>query len=525
MSPYDVCIVGFGPTGATAAILLADAGYRVAVIERLADVYDRPRAIALDHEIMRLFQQLDLIDEVLPHVAEYPASEYLGVDGDIIKRLDTAAPPYPQGWFPNYSFTQPPVEASLRRRAARAGATVFLGLELVAMTQDESGVTLDAAGPDGARTLIKARYVIGADGANSTVRRLSGLTLDDLDFDEPWLVVDVKVNEDAVATLPQVNVQYCEPAHPATYVVGPGNHRRWELMLDESEDPAEAIRPERVWARLARWVTPENATLWRSATYRFHALVASRWRAGRVFLAGDAAHQQPPFLGQGMCQGMRDAVNLSWKLDLVLRDAASETLLDTYGDERRHHVSQLISVIKTLGRFVCERDVQKARSRDQTLLAEMGGALVTTIRQDIMPRLDTGLLSVNGRLGRGGLFPQPRLTDGALIDDVVGCGFRVFVSADALPPSEGFRLGGADLSVTRIFAASTAPRLTDDLRTFVEIDDVVGAWFRERDAIAALVRPDNYVFGVAATIEEIGALVEECGRRLEQVAEPLATVP
>lgn len=510
MPNYDICIIGFGPTGAIAAGLLAAAGHSVVVVDRLTDIYDKPRAIALDHEIMRVFQNMGIVDKVLPYAAEYPASEYRGIDGAIIKRLDAAPPPYSQGWAPNFSFIQPPVEQCLRDHAVGLGVSTLLGYELVGISQGEQAATVELRAPDGDSKHVTASFVIGADGANSTVRRLSGLKLDDLDFDEPWLVVDVNVNDEALSSLPTVNVQYCEPSRPATYVVGVGNHRRWEIMLNEDEDPAQSMQDERVWELLARWVTPETASLWRAATYRFHAVVAPTWRQGRVFLAGDSAHQQPPFLGQGMCQGVRDAVNLCWRLDLVLRGAAYDALLDSYGRERRDHVTHLTTIIKTLGRFVCERDIERARARDAQLIAEMGGKVVTTFRQDIMPPLTTGLLGEHESNGRGSLFPQPRLKDGHLMDDEIGLGFRLFVVGDApaLPASATEVL--PQLKVIQVLTEDRGD-LGENAVSISEAEGVLARWFTDRGVVAALVRPDNYVFGTVTDVRQISALLRACG--------------
>ena len=512
MSEHDVCIIGFGPTGAVAASLLADAGHSVVVVDRLGEVYDRPRAIALDHEIMRVFQNLGVIEAVLPHIAVYPASEYRGASGDVIKRLDAAPPPFSQSWAPNYSFTQPPVERALRDRARAAGASILLDHELVSLTQDGDGVRVRLTDTGGSDVDLTAKYVIGADGAASTVRRLTGLVLDDLGFDEPWLVVDVRVGDAALGKLPDVNVQYCEPARPSTYVIGPGNHRRWEIMLTD-EDPRARMGELDVWSLLARWIGPEDATLWRSATYRFHAVVAREWRSGRVFLAGDAAHQQPPFLGQGMCQGVRDAANLAWKLDLVLRGGASPDLLESYGEERRDHVVKLTTVIKRLGRFICERDPYRARARDEDELTATGGRVVTTFRQDIMPPLDAGLLSRDRHPGCGLLFPQPRLTGDALLDEVLGGGFRLFLAESGAPmPPVEYAVPG--LRIARIVQSPPAGATPGDVAILVEQDAVATRWFSERGAVAALVRPDNYVYGIAVDASGITRLIEECHRHL-----------
>ena len=515
---HDVAIVGFGPTGAVAASVLGRQGINTLVVDRATSIYDKPRAIALDHEIMRVFQELGITDEIAAHVAPYPASEYHGVDGRIIKRLDAAPPPLPQGWPPNLSFTQPPVEAALRAHAqSLPGVSVRLGCELTALEQGADHVTLGLASESGRET-CKARYVIACDGATSAVRRLAGMELEDLGFDEPWLVVDVKVSDEALQRLPEVNVQYCEPQRPSTYVVGPGNHRRWEIMLQESEDPASFLDERNVWQLLSRWVSPGEATLWRSATYRFHALVARRWRSGRVFLAGDAAHQQPPFLGQGMCQGVRDAANLGWKLARVLRGRAGDGLLDTYEIERSAHVRQLTATIRTLGRFVCERDPQKAAARDAELIAQMGGSVKTAMRQDLMPALQHGFLSATPHAASGTLFPQPRIAGDSgpqLLDDRIGTGFRLVLAE--LPDAAVLRAARAALGATAVLiqrapAADAEP--SADVLRLVELDGVASDWFAQKQCVAALVRPDNYVFGVAETSAGLARLVAEAQEQL-----------
>jgi 3-(3-hydroxy-phenyl)propionate hydroxylase len=289
------------------------------------------------------------------------------------------------------------------------------------------------------------------------------------------------VNERGLAKLPATSVQYCEPERPCTLVIGPGNHRRWEISLKPGEDPKQAATPEGTWALLSRWLKPEDGTLWRQSSYRFHALVAERWRAGRVFIAGDAAHMQPPFLGQGMCQGVRDVANLSWKLAAVMRGevsgAAAERLLDSYGTERAAHVRELTTRIKGVGAVICERDVAKARARDAKLLADGGGVVKDTPRQDILPPLVGGLTTATP--GAGTLFPQPRLSDGALMDERLGCGW-LLVTDGTVP-------------------ADAEPGLTLlDLARTPEAEGVVAAWMARHGVHAAILRPDHYTYGAVA---------------------------
>lgn len=494
----DVAIVGFGPVGAVAAALLGQAGLSVHVCDRMRDVHAIPRAIALDHEIMRVFQQIGVADAIAPYLEPFTPSEYFGVDGQLIRRMTMVAPPYPQGYTPSLVFTQPPVERALRARVARLpGVTVAPGTELRSLAQDADGVTLSLFPDDGEPTRMRARWVIACDGGGSTVRGLVGIGLEDLDFDEPWLVVDVRVNERGLAKLPTTSVQYCEPERPCTFVIGPGNHRRWEISLKPGEDPQQAATAEGTWALLSRWLTPQDGELWRQASYRFHALVADRWRERRVFVAGDAAHMQPPVLGQGMCQGVRDVANLCWKLAAVVEGEivgpAAEALLDSYGHERKAHVRELTSRIKAVGAVICERDVGKARDRDAKLLAQCHGVVEDTPRQDILPRLETGLLSPRDTSGRGTLFPQPRLSDGSLMDERLGNGWRLIVDPGLASPADAG-------SLTLWSMGGTGVR---------ETEGVVQAWMNRHRCHAALVRPDNYVYGTAATAAELEQLIAE----------------
>ncbi len=499
---YDVAIAGFGPSGVVAAALLGQAGLNVYACEKLPGVYEIPRAVALDHEIMRVFQQLGVVDAVQPFTEPFTPSEYFGVDGQLIRRMTMVEPPFPQGYTPSMVFSQPPVERVLRERVAQMrNVRVELETEVTDVQQDAQGATLTVRGADQAARTIRAKYLIACDGGSSFVRTQLDLPLEDLDFDEPWLVVDVLVNERGLAKLPKVSVQYCEPERPCTLVIGPKNHRRWEISLKPGEDPKQAATPEQTWAFLSRWLTPEDGTLWRQASYRFHALVAQRWRAGRVFLTGDAAHMQPPFLGQGMCQGIRDVANLSWKLISVLHGdvdgAAAEALLDSYGHERKAHVRELTSRIKGVGAVICERDPAKARARDAKLLADCGGTVKDTPRQDILPRLETGFLAAQQTTGRGTLFPQPRLaSSGALMDHAVGGGWRLVFAADAEIPRE------VPAGVTVVALARTP-----------EADGVVARWMQEHACRAALVRPDHYVFGTARNGAETSQLLAEWQRR------------
>lgn len=498
---FDVAIVGFGPSGAVAAGLLGAQGIRTYVCDKSREVYDKPRAIAMDHEIIRLFQQMGVARKIKPFVEPFTDSVFYGVDGQIIKRMSTVAPPYPLGHTPSVVFTQPPAERILREHALSfPSVTVALGQTLTQITQDADQATLTLQGEDGPASTVQARYVIACDGASSTVRGQVGITLEDLDFDEPWLVVDVLVNAKGLAKLPTTSVQYCKPERPSTYLICPGKHRRWEISLQPGEDPKQVATPEGTWKLLAPWLTPADATLWRQASYRFHALVAAEWRKGRVFVAGDAAHQQPPFLGQGMCQGLRDVANLCWKLQAVLQAGAPERLLDSYGHERKAHVIDLTTRIKAIGQIIGERDPARARARDARLLAECGGVVQPTPRQEVQPALRAGLLAAQQHPARGSIFPQPWLQQAAgepkRMDDVLGSGWLLVLDrhADAALRQQARVQARPGLTVVQL----GTPGCT-------ETEGVLARWFERQGCSAALVRPDHYVYGVASDAQQLSA--------------------
>jgi 3-(3-hydroxy-phenyl)propionate hydroxylase len=506
VAKVDVAIVGFGPVGAVLACLLGQAGLDTVVIDQAETIYDKPRALALDHEIARVLQGLGLGEALEACSEPFTDSVYLGADGRVIKRLTMLPEPHPQGWTPSMVFLQPALEAAVRQKAqSLASVSLRLGRQVSALAQDGGGVGLTMTGPAGPET-VEARYVVGCDGAGSTIRKLAGLTLEDLGFDEPWLVVDVLANERGLAKLPQSSMQYCEPDRPTTYVIGKGAHRRWEFSLNPGEDPRRMEQPDAVWRLLSRWMGPDEGVLWRSASYRFHALVARDWRNGRVFIAGDAAHQQPPFLGQGLCQGVRDAANLAWKLEAVIRQGAPDALLGSYGPERRGHVAALTGIIKSIGGLIGERDRGRAAARDERLIAEAGGVVQPMPRQDLMPVLAEGFLSDRPSPGRGALFPQPWIRSGegtVRLDDHVGRGFRLFGRAGVAPSLE---------QLLQAFGWTFVPLGGEG--GIAERAGVLAGWFDRHGVENALVRPDHAVFGTARDAAGAEALVREAGWRL-----------
>ena len=428
---FDLLIVGMGPVGATAANLAGMWGLKTLAVDKMLDIYDKPRAFGLDHEVMRVFGNVGIAEKIAGHVMPYRTSEYHSTGGRVIKRIAPASAPYPLGWASNYVFSQPAVEGALRENIkAFANVSVELGTEVLSVVRqgDESAILL--RNQAGVESTVSARYVLACDGGTSPLRTRLGLEMEDMQFDEPWMVVDLLVNADVADRLQQTNVQYCETDRPCTYIVGPGVHRRWEFMINPGETPAGIQQPDSIRKLLSRWLAPHEYELWRASAYRFHALVLKSWRQDNLFFLGDAAHMTPPFMAQGMCQGIRDAANLVWKLAMVNKGLATDALLDTYQEERIPHVRQTTLVTKELGRVICERDSAKAAERDERMIAEMVQCAGPVIRQSLIPGLAGGLLAPNDATGvRGALFPQPLVENSngleGLLDEFTGMSFRV----------------------------------------------------------------------------------------------------
>ncbi len=506
--PYDVAIVGYGPVGAIFANLLARDGFRVAVVEQAATIYDKPRAITLDHEALRVLQSIGMTQFLETRTGPHNGTHFLGIDGEVIKKFDPMPPPWPLAWIPTATFVQPELEAALREKLGTCGrADVFLSTKAVAVAQDGDAVTLTAAPADGGNARsITARYLVACDGANSFVRRALDIGVEDLAFDEWWMVVDTLAGD--LAKRPVKSFQYCRPWRPGTYVPGPRNLRRWEIKLLPSEDPVAFGAAENVRKLLSELTDISDLEIWRTAVYRFHAVVAERWSAGRIFMMGDVVHQMPPFLGQGLCAGIRDAVNLAWKLAFVLRGQAGTSLLDSYEVERKPHVRKIVAAAKEFGAIIGELDPDAAKERDRRLRAELHAGKAETIRQKFIPDLADGLIAKGEPLA-GGLFVQPhvRREDGQIVraDDALPPGFLIVSDAaevlEAIPQDSGMQR----VLITTPERTAASPGAI----ALTETEGLFANWLRDNRVRAVLVRPDRYVFGGAGDAAALDRLIAQ----------------
>lgn len=519
----DVAIVGFGPTGATLANLLGRNGVRTRVIEREPEIYTLPRAVHFDHEVMRTFQSLGFAEAILPFTGPVQGYEFRNAEGALLMSIDVRGQIASQGWRPDYMFHQPSLERVLRDGAlARELVDLQLGQELVGLVEDDRGVTLTLRDTErGGERTLRARYVVGCDGASSPTRELAGLPIEDLAFDEPWLVVDATIERSlSELSLPATPFQLCDPKRPTTFIPVKHPYIRWEFMLLPGEG---AEIQERVRELVAEWTDPDAVQVIRSAVYRFHALIGERWRTRRVLVAGDAAHQMPPFLGQGMCAGIRDAANLAWKLELVLRGQANDALLDTYQQERSPHVRQVIDIAVGMGRVIFTLDPEVAAARDAQMLASSGGSGGDS-QPTRLPDLGDGFLAPSPRHPLVGVLGlQARVGDAegraALLDDHVGPGFALLWNGQAGDLSAKARalLERLRARQVAIAAQGTARRGPSPLVDLV-LDDLDGAyatWFGSNSLAAALVRPDFSICGAVSEHDGASAMLEELAAALD----------
>ncbi|WP_144139366.1 bifunctional 3-(3-hydroxy-phenyl)propionate/3-hydroxycinnamic acid hydroxylase [Paraburkholderia sp. BCC1884] len=520
----DVVIVGYGPVGQSLSIHLGERGYDVAVFDRWPALYPLPRAVFHDHEIRRVFHAMGIGKEVEAISQPSAMYQWFNADWEKLVEIDWSAESISDGPV-GYLFNQPSLEALFDRKAkSLANVSVQQGWEATAVHQHADhcevsvrhGAIVDGVWtPTGETQTVRARYVIGADGANSFVRKSAGIEFDDLGFQEDWLVIDLKPHEGVKLDVPDIG-QWCNPARPTTMVPGGPGFRRWEFMRLPHETLEDLQKTEKVWELLSPWVTPESATLVRHAVYTFRSLLAGNWHHGRILLAGDAAHQMPPFMGQGMCSGLRDAWNLAWRLDLILKGQASPHLLESYTAERRPQVRAVIDASIEMGQVVCISDPGEAARRDAAYLAGdvpplapfpgLTDGLICKDRPFACASV-AGLLSVHGQIGTGEATVR--------FDDAMPNGFHVITldtnpawHLDSASHAALERIGGRAIGITADPDQAVAGRI------LLDTSGKYQRFFAEHGVKAIVVRPDYYIFGAVKHLADLPALIGDLTSRL-----------
>jgi 3-(3-hydroxy-phenyl)propionate hydroxylase len=501
-----VLVAGAGPTGLAVANLLGAAGVPVLLAERNATISDLPRAVSLDDESLRTFQRCGLAREAYAIVAQGTGTKYYGADGrPLVYQRAPARPPlgHPSKSF----FSQPELERVLLDGLDRYPhvdvrfTTEVTAHEIVAA--DQVRVTLRGAGGD--EQVVSARFAVACDGGRSPIRERLGIAMHGKSLGEPWIVIDTLGDHHDE----RYAMHHCDPRRPYVIVVGRNGRCRYELKLLPGEDPEAMCRPAEVARLLApfRQITPEQ--LERCIVYTFHALIAERWRAGPVLLAGDAAHMMPPFAGQGLNSGIRDAANLSWKLAAVLDGRAHDRLLDTYELERRPHAEATVALSALLGRLLMGGGRSVARIRDAALRTAVRigplGRYLTEGRYKPQPHLRAGAIVSGGYedvVGR--MLPQPDvlLADGrrVALDEVLGDGYALLgVGAretPGLPDATAWPWATLAPTVVTLMLDDRHPRTGVDGIEIADLDGSLIELLGRYRAHTVLVRPDRFIAAV-----------------------------
>jgi 3-(3-hydroxy-phenyl)propionate hydroxylase/flavoprotein hydroxylase len=518
---FDVIQIGYGPVSKASALFLERKGWNIGVFERFEEVYPLPRAVCIDHELYRVLHSSGLGDVANRVCNDAPTYRWFNAEWQELLAIDWAAGSISGGSEVNF-IHQPSFEWAMDERI-KASPRVALNFhsEAIAVVQDKTRVTVTIRDTKtGSTRDYTARYLIGIDGANSFVRESLGLQRADLGFEADWLVIDFALNGGLTARdlgIPECG-QYANPVRPTTIVPGGVEAdgrvlRRWEFMRLPHETKEEMVKKEKVWELLNAWIKPDQGELIRHALYSFRSLVADTFQQDRIFLAGDAAHVMPPFMGQGMCAGLRDVWNLAWKLDLVMAGKADAALLTTYTPERAPHVTDVIKISMFLGSIICMPDPEEARKRDEMFL---GG---NAPKPAPFPILTDGMLE---RDAKGAVIaPAGELSCAGTVRFSGRTGrYDSFVPAEAftLVVQEGFALSTGAKALCAghgIGIVTVADRRTASDDQIADTQGQFGRFMAEQGVGALLVRPDFYLFGGAQDGARLDRLLTEFARQAQ----------
>jgi 2-polyprenyl-6-methoxyphenol hydroxylase-like FAD-dependent oxidoreductase len=510
----DVLIVGAGPVGQILALLLSQRGLQVSVVERWTQPYPLPRAVAMSHDVQRVLRQLGLTEELAAMLEPWGQDGHRFILQDASGRTltESRVTMDSESGLANMSgFSQPELEQLLERRVqADPLIAQHRGFTLESLSDNGSGVTATirahtglAPIPDGELRTLRAAYAVGCDGANSTVRSLLGLQMTDLGFNRDWLVVDV-VPHTPPTWLPFA-CQRLGPLRSTTLVpAGPGR-RRWEFMILPTDDQDDVDTEENAWRLLEPWrIHPGNAELVRQARYTFRGRWATQWRRGRVVLAGDAAHQMPPFMGQGFNSGIRDAANLAWRLALLANGEGRDSLLDDYVAERSTQVAQIVEQTVLIGQMFCMTDPEECAQRD--------AGLVSLADMDIQAASQNWLLA-------GGTLQDDGIGGNLGLQGKVGTGTQTAFFDEIIAPPSFVLLGRDGDPIDRLSPQTRASwqRLGGRTAHFgsgglTDSEGKYASWFDRLNASIVLIRPDFQVFGgvldASATEDLVHSLID-----------------
>ncbi|KAJ3336507.1 hypothetical protein HDU93_002677 [Gonapodya sp. JEL0774] len=560
---YDVVIVGYGPTGGILANILGHAGVKTCLIERTGHIYPKPRGIGCYPEAWRCMQMIQAGTDYIEKSSRLTGGTYLGIDGEPILNFDIPPPPYSQAWHPAQAIIQTELEEYLRTGVDRfpESVKVLLSHDVVGLEESEDVVTLavrklkevtgnvepeakegnvepEAKDETVLETFkIKSKFVVGSDGGASVVRKSIGIKYKSLGFDEPWVALDAWITGEATTSMdPTRGYIFCDAKRPALTFPCPGTLRRWEIKLLEGDNPEDYANPETgfdLCKKILAQHLHDDAVIkpWRIAVYNLHTLVAENLasKGMRVFLTGDAAHQMPPFMGQGLCSGVRDANFLGWRLAYYLRNQqtihpSKSQLLTSYDKELNIFSTKVVDLARGLGVLIGELDAEKAAKRDFGMRMAMKSGHKSSW-EDRMPIVEDGIIA-SGAPGAGKSFVQPYVFTGdgqrKMMDDALPSptkqtflliGKNVDSVAEWLSSDNAAFLAGVGVQKLACLPRDTKDGFSgkvSDVVVVKEEDSVLADWFiANGETEVALVRPErSFCYGAAKSSEELNALVE-----------------
>ena len=412
---FDVVIIGLGPAGGTLANLLAMNNLSILVLEKEAGIYNLPRAVHFDDEVMRVFNTIGITKSLTKKLIINKGTKFVNEKGQLL--LDWPRPKVitENGWYPSYRFHQPDLERSLRHKLKRFKNVLISQNSEVYKTIDHKNHSIIQYKNIKTKQIfsVKSKYVIGCDGANSFLRKQMKSEMEHLGFEQRWAVIDV-ILKTKKTNLPDRTIQYCNSKRPATYCRNVGKRRRWEIALKKEEIVEKFFNSKTLWKFLSQWISKDEAMIERKTVYTFQSAIAKKWRRGRQFLVGDAAHLTPPFMGQGMCAGIRDASNLAWKISICCKKGHNERLLDTYQSERSSNVKDYINTAMKMGELL--NSIGGCKVSDTVYIKKDGTIKMNTIK----PELGKGLGNLRDK-NRGKIFPSIKIDFNKEFDDLFSC--------------------------------------------------------------------------------------------------------
>ncbi|WP_447506076.1 bifunctional 3-(3-hydroxy-phenyl)propionate/3-hydroxycinnamic acid hydroxylase MhpA [Acinetobacter pittii] len=552
----DVIIAGLGPTGLVLAHVLGKYGHQVLVLEREPVFYGNARAVYTDDECMRIFQSIDMAEELQKDMLVDTPVQLVRPDGSVIAQYKPLKRPF--GWPVVNFYYQPYLETSLTNGLAKyPNVKILRGRELINFSQNTNSVTVihqatqvyrfsdesDAktqTQSDSDIQQVSARYLVGADGGRSTVRAKLGIEMSGKNFPEPWLVVDLKQKDrnKGLRHLPYFNF-VVDPDLPVVSCVQPDGFHRFEFMLKKGQTKEYMEQPETVRMLLSKFVNPDDFEIKRKLVYTFNALVANQWRDKRVFLAGDAAHMTPQFMGQGASSGIRDAGNLGWKLSAVLSGQAGEKLLDSYESERRDHAKAMIQGSVLLKDIVSMTNPVVGKIRDGVIKGVLATPKLKEWGQEggFKPKpvytkgQYLGLARKHRLSPEGSLAPQPTIRDfdgrRVLLDSLLGEHYSLIgLSVDPTiglsnTSKQVLKQIGCKFITLYPYSARPQGHVVRDLNPdVIEIEDIDGemvCWLRKACKASqpiALLRPDKFTFAVVNQ-DEINSTIQQLKHQLD----------